>query len=119
MKTVRRYATIAGFASAAVLALGVPAQAAQGTWKVGIPDCKIYEQVQLRDGHDHMRWYTTGGSKWCEAWIFDQKDNSTRGRHVVDTGGSYYSGWYYDGPGHMMQVCGRNGEGQMECGRVN
>ncbi|MFD9815385.1 hypothetical protein [Streptomyces sp. NPDC059080] len=119
MKNIRRYAAIAGFASAAVLAFGTPAQAAQGTWKVDIPGCKIYEQVEVQSSHDHMRWYTKGGSKGCEAWIFDQKDQSTKARHVVDGTGSYYSGWVYDGPGHQMQVCGRNGEGQMACGRIN
>ncbi|MEW2614242.1 hypothetical protein AB0937_29450 [Streptomyces sp. NPDC047880] len=121
MKRIRRSAAIVGFASATLLALSNPAQAAQGTWKVDIPRCKIYQEVKLMGNpkHDHMRWYTTGGSNGCEAWINDTAHGTTKGRKEITNNGSYYSDWYYDGPGYKMAVCGRNSSGQMECGPYN
>ncbi|MFF7649097.1 hypothetical protein ACFZCY_04420 [Streptomyces sp. NPDC007983] len=119
MRTIRKAATVAGLTGAAVLALGMPAQAAQGTWSVPVSGCKIKQQVQLQGSpaHDYMRWYTTGGSQYCEAWIVD--GSTVRGRHFITTTGSYYSSWYYDGPGHRMQVCANNDSGQMDCGPIN
>ncbi|WP_382465495.1 hypothetical protein ACFIN9_18805 [Streptomyces noursei] len=122
MKNIRRAAAVAGIAGAAVLGLGAPAWAAEGTWKVSVPGCNIYQQVQLQGSpaHDYMRWYTTGGSNGCEAWLFDgSPSGNTKGRQVISGNGSYYSSWYYDGPGSTWQVCARNGSGQMGCGPLN
>ncbi|WP_172382276.1 hypothetical protein [Streptomyces sp. MNP-20] len=112
---------MAGLASAAVLAMGIPAEAKQGTWNVPVSGCKVKQQVQLQGSpaHDHMRWYTTGGSKGCEAWIKDWKDGSTKGTYLLTNNDSHYSKWYYNGPGHKMQVCVNNSSGQMDCGPTN
>ncbi|WP_206305254.1 hypothetical protein [Actinacidiphila soli] len=118
MKHFRSYAAVAGLTGAAVLAMAIPAQAAEGTWSVY---CNIKQQVQLQGSpqHDYMRWYTTGNSQGCEAWIYDSSHNTTKGDHYVSTTGSYYSSWYYDGPGYYMDVCVNTDSGVLECGPYN
>ncbi|EKX65038.1 hypothetical protein STRIP9103_04674 [Streptomyces ipomoeae 91-03] len=51
---------------------------------MSISGCKIYQQIELRGSpqHDYMRWYTTGDSRYCEAWINDTAHGTTRVRFI-------------------------------------
>ncbi|MFD9815386.1 hypothetical protein [Streptomyces sp. NPDC059080] len=88
----------------------LPARKSDGSLLVQIPNCAIYAQK----AHGQIRWYTTGGSKECEAWITNNTPgDSIKGEHLVDTTGPYRSEWFPVRSGD--EVCGRNGEGQMAC----
>lgn len=121
MKSIRRVAAVAAFTGAAVLGLGMPAEAAEGTWEVnpwGI--CPVYEQVELKGSpaHEWMRWYTPGNAKDCEVWI-NTADFTQRARMWINDTGAHDSGWYYDGPGYRLQVCVNSPNGHLECGPWN
>ncbi|MFD9792341.1 hypothetical protein ACFWXK_15480 [Streptomyces sp. NPDC059070] len=121
MKGIRKAATVAAFTGATVLGLGMPAQAAEGTWEVnpwGI--CPIYQQVQLQGSpaHDWMRWYTPGNASGCDVWIINQNDTQ-RAQMSISDNAPHSSGWYYDGPGYRLQVCVNSPNGHLECGPEN
>lgn len=123
MKRIRTSCVaVAGLAGVAVVALASPARAADGTWLVQVAGCKVYEQVQLKGSyqHDYMRWYTPGGSKGCQAWVYAVRHRGPlSGRHLIGTSGPSQGAWYYDGPGHILKVCAANRAGAQACGPDN
>lgn len=98
----------AGQASAAVpqaAGAGVVAPKVEGNFPISAPGCHVTEEIELQGSpaHDYMRWETTADSIGCSVWITDsskvieEQDDLATGYHR--------SNWYYDGPGHTLQVC--------------
>ncbi|MFF7588757.1 hypothetical protein ACFZCK_14850 [Kitasatospora purpeofusca] len=102
-----RFGLAAALGTAAVLALGAdPAFAQEGNFTVGSGSCVAIEEIQLQSTstgwHDFMEANPIQASAtdpyWCRFSLIDN------GREIWHSTGAG-SGWWYDGPGHSMQVC--------------
>lgn len=78
-----------------------------GSVLVPISGCKVYAQ----QANGQIRWYTRGGSQYCQAWIHRYESNP--GYQLITTDGSYYSEWYTAESGD--EVCVNNRVGQLRC----
>lgn len=101
----RKILVVGAIGAAVVLGLASPASATEGEFVVivGQRDCNIYEEVELQGGHDYMMWQTYAASAGCDVYIYDNRE-AIEHQHISD-GGYHHSAWYYDGPGHLAQVC--------------
>lgn len=92
----------------------IPAVLSNGARLVNPYGCAVYQQT----GPEGIRWYTPGGSKGCQAWIFDPTPPNfkTYGYKYIESQGPDYSSWQLN---RNMEVCVNNQTGQMYCGTDN
>ncbi|MDI5965000.1 hypothetical protein POF50_032805 [Streptomyces sp. SL13] len=78
----------------------------EGTFPITAPGCHISEEIELQGSpkHDYMKWETTANSLNCKVSITDG-GTLLESRNPITTTGHDRSEWYYDGPGHILQVC--------------
>lgn len=123
MKRMRIFTVLAGLTSATVMALAIPAQAAEGSWTLTIEGCTgATEQIQLQGSpaHDYMRWSATCGNG-AHGDIIDlgQSGAPEIENWAFNSNSSHTTAWYYDGPGHDLEACVTGTTGQMACGPDN
>lgn len=91
-------------AAGAGTAGAVTAPMAEGSFSISAPGCHVVEEIELQGSpkHDYMSWETTADSVGCDVSIIDNNAYIEEQNDLA--AGYHHSDWYYDGPGHSMQV---------------